>query len=442
MTMLQMVKSSSPMTMITKLISLAILVPLLAASSCARVTDVLGLDKKNQRQQSHHSEIPISCPNSSQYSVSLVGPGSEAQQAFKDFLRKENPHWNFKIEEQIVLWTLFQMKVRPDFATPTSRLQFISRTRLGTRYWDFTALEEENLPSYPFFRGLNTFLSLHGIKRPLHWYASMLDRHFGEGLPVEAPLEEHLLALKEELAASPSLRQFWFRGDELLQVNERIPTVSISALLKGWTPKVPTRLAPPPFFTYRRTPKMEAGCNYDLTLYDNSIFLIDKEENQGHLFGIGLGQSAFLAVASQTLRPLDAFPEGPVLKGNAKVRSTAFCLVQRQEGGEIWLAANQSRDPGQHVYHLFRYGLGKVQAQTDLERLLRHARHMFLSDPLRLVIESSRSREDQIRELLKLNIPIYNAQAIGNIWAWARFPNEGGRFYIDDRNPGSLLCSP
>jgi hypothetical protein len=84
--------------------------------------------------------------------------------------------------------------------------------------------------------------------------------------------------------------------------------------------------------------------------------------------------------------------------------------------------------------------LPKAQNHQDIDRLIRHSRHMFLSDPLRLVIESNRSKPEQIQELLKLNVPIYNASSIGNIWAWSNFNNEGGRFYLDDRNPGALFC--
>ncbi|MBA2403937.1 MAG: hypothetical protein H0V66_04130, partial [Bdellovibrionales bacterium] len=72
-------------------------------------------------------------------------------------------------------------------------------------------------------------------------------------------------------------------------------------------------------------------------------------------------------------------------------------------------------------------------------KLIRHSRHLFLSDPVRLVIESHRSRTDQIENLLKINLPIYNAEKLGNIWAYTYF-NDQGRFIIDDRNVGSYSC--
>jgi hypothetical protein len=405
---------------------------LLLLGSCAQLTKQLKLDEKTERRP--RPMTPISCQAPTQdTSPGLVGSASASQQAFSDFLRQE-PRLDFV--DQVVLWALFQIKVRPDYAGPTARLQFLSRTSQGTRYWDFTS--QEGVP-YPYFHGLSSFLKAHKKTRPLSWYGQKLDGHFQGALLLDAALEEHLLNLREVIASNPTLRQFWFRGDELLREGERLPRITLAGLIRDWEKRPTPAVTAPPFFSYRRTPRLEVSCNYDLTLYDNSIFLIDKEENHGHQFGISWGDQSFLAVSSQHITNGEAIGATPLFQGSAKVRSSAFCVIQRPEQ-EVWLTANQSRDPGQHVYHLFRYGLGKVETAADLERLLRHARHMFLSDPLRLVIESTRSRDDQIRELLKLNVPIYNAQHIGNIWAWSNSSSEGAHFFIDDRNAGALLC--
>lgn len=410
-------------------------------TSCARLVKSLGLEKKEQRLKPTYSLTPIRCESTSPYSAALVGASSDAQNSFKEFIKNLASKQSIDFEDQVVFWALFQMKVRPHFASPTSRLQFMSRTKHGTRYWDFTSNEKNEDGIYPYFHGLTSFLKGHNKKKSLLWYADLLDQHFNNGLTIDRALEDNLELLKESIGTDATLRQFWFRGEELLRQGERVPVVKLTALIKSWLQSSQPLTTAPPFFSYRRTPTLDVSCNYDLTLYDNSIFLIDKEENRGHLFGISLGSQAFLAVASQNTSPPASLAGTPLFKGSAKVRSTAFCVVQRPEG-EVWLAANQSRDPGQHMYHLFRYGLGNVKEPKDLERLLRHARHMFLSDPLRLIIESSRSRDNQVRELLKLNVPIYNATSIGNIWAWARFGDNGGGFFIDDRNPGTLLCSP
>lgn len=407
------------------------------AAGCASFMKDLGIPRES-RLKLNRATIPISCPATTSHDLALVGTSSESQQLFRDFIKQQSAQRALDFADQVVFWALFQLKVRPDFASPTARLQFLTRTQHGTRYWDFTANDDEE-GVFPFFHGLTSFLEGHQKKQPLSWYAQILDNYFPQTLTIDRALEDHLNLVRDRIAADPQLRKHWFRGDELLREGERLPAVALSPIIRKWqgTPLKP--VPAPPFFSYRRTPKLDVSCNYDLALYDNSIFLIDKEENRGHLFGISIASQSFLAVASQKTDAPVSLQGTALMKGSAKVRSTAFCVVQRPEG-EIWLAANQSRDPGQHVYHLFRYGLGNAHSVKDLERLLKHSRHMFLSDPLRLIIESTRSREDQITELLKLNVPIYNSRAIGNIWAWAKFGENDGGFFIDDRNPGTLLC--
>ncbi len=412
---------------------------LVGTLSCARVMRSLKLPTTVEKEQKSlpSEQVPIHCARPADQGLSLVGPSTEAQKVFQAFLRQVPSSTKLSFVDQAVLWALFQTKVRPDFASPTARLQFLSRTSLGTRYWDFTGAGA-GPESYPFLQGLSAFLASHGEKRRLAWYARLLDQHLSGSVPAGRALEEHLRTMERAIAADPTLRRHWFRGDELLRENERLPAVPLSPFMA--LPHDPPAVPMPSLFTYRRTPRLDVRCNYDFTLYDNSIFLIDKGENQGHLFGLTAGEGSFLAVAAQKAGPTASLAGSPVFKGDPRVRSAAFCVLQRPEG-EVWLAANQSRDPGQHVYHLFRYGLMHSQTPEAIETLIRHARHMFLSDPLRLVIESARSREDQVRDLLKLNVPIYNANAIGNIWAWARFERErGGRFFMDDRNPGALLC--
>jgi hypothetical protein len=137
----------------------------------------------------------------------------------------------------------------------------------------------------------------------------------------------------------------------------------------------------------------------------------------------------------EKILPINGFP---LFYGESKVRSSAVCMIENQDN-RIWTFSNLSRDPGQHLFHLIRYGLARTKSTAEVDKLIRHSRHLFLSDPVRLAIESHRSRKDQIENLLKLNLPIYNAEKLGNIWAYTFF-NSRGRFIIDDRNPGSYSC--
>ena len=90
------------------------------------------------------------------------------------------------------------------------------------------------------------------------------------------------------------------------------------------------------------------------------------------------------------------------------MRSTAVCMIENEKK-KIWAFSNQSRDPGQHLFHLIKYGLTESSTTADVDKLIKHSRHLFLSDTVRLIIESQKSSKEQIENLLKLNLPIYNA---------------------------------
>lgn len=105
--------------------------------------------------------------------------------------------------------------------------------------------------------------------------------------------------------------------------------------------------------------------------------------------------------------------------------------------------ASDSRDPGQHLYHLFKLNLEKVITTSDLDTLIKFSRHLFLTNPLRLIYESHRGSEKQLTELLKLNIPIYNANNLGNIIGLLidqKNEKKSHHFILDDRHEGHLSC--
>lgn len=415
-----------------KFLSLLILIV-----SCSQVLQRLELESEIPRSPIQNASELTACARPSIRTPQLVGSNPKAQRGFNDFL-KEIDELKLDFIEKTVLWSLLQINIRPDLASPTARFQFLLRHKEQSLYRDFTLSEKGG---YPFFTGLNELLKNHPKKRGLAWYAKLLDDRFKSDIVAGKTLELKLREMKTVLGPEPILRRHFFRGDELIRESERLSKVNFQKLVKG---TLQTNVSTPmneTLFSYRRTPQLDVRCNYDFTLYDNSIFLIDKDENSSHLYGLTQGKDAFLAVVAQKITTPKALFDEPVIEGEAKVRSSAFCLIKSQSE-EIWVTSNQSRDPGQHVYHLFRYGLTKAHTAEDIQRLLRHSRHMFLSDPLRLVIESSRSRDNQIQELLKLNVPIYHAETMGNIWAWSDLGHEGGRFYIDDRNPGALFCAP
>lgn len=378
------------------------------------------------------------CPIEQKPNLQLVGSDEVSQKAFRDLLPSMGGN-KLDFLDQFALWSLLQMTARPDQSSATSRLQLLFQQQNKSFYFDF--FSEVSEEQYPYLYGIEWVLKKFGKKTRLEHYASLLEKNLGSRLKVGKSFEDFLFKNVEGVKANPELYAYYFRGSQILRENETAPQLKYSEIIKSYrkaekNQKIIVNTYLTPFST---TKGQTGSCNYDFNLYDNSIFLIDKVIPVTNLFGLSLREGgAFMASSSQKIEAYVSLFNTPLFKGDSKVRSSAVCIIE-DEKNRIWAFSNQSRDPGQHLFHLVRYGLPKSQSTAEVDRLIRHSRHLFLSDPVRLIIESERSREDQIENLLKLNLPIYNADKLGNIWSYTSFQDQS-RFVIDDRNIGSYLC--
>jgi hypothetical protein len=411
---------------------------LLLGSSCSFFINKI--DSTVLEQEHYKVERPYTptyCYNEKP-SLQLVGTNRDAQTQFQSFLKGKS----YDFLDKVIFWSLIQFQIRPDLSSPTARLQYVIRHQNEIFYFDF--FSEEAKDQYPYIAGLDYLLQIYKHKKSLQWYAAELDKHqfnFKTGKSLAQFLEEN----KELIKKDQILVKSFYRGNEVLKEEERLPLLRYSPLVKNYQTEIKKQkiVSNASLFDFLKTKTVHTICNYDFTLYENSIFLIDKKQNPSNIFGVSENNSSFMATSGQRLAGLAPVGNEPIFQGASKVRSSAVCVIEKttKTGQDfMWLFSNASRDPGQHLYHLFRYGLTQVSSTQEVDKLLRHSRHLFLSDPVRLVIESDRSQDSQIENLLKLNIPIYNAEKLGNVWAYTQFQREGSHFIIDDRNFGAFSC--
>jgi hypothetical protein len=379
---------------------------------------------------------PGFCAFDKRVDFQLVGTNENSQDVYFELTKGMKGQLDFM--DHFALWNLLQMSIRPDQTSPTSRYQVLLHEDGKSHYFDF--FSESSTDQYPFLYGVEWILKKFGKKKTLEQYADMLNNQLGQKLKIGKDFENFLVKNIPQIKNNPELAPYYFRGTDVLKENETSPTLDYLSVLKIYRKaqglqKIIVNSSLTPFVTEKGS---SGSCNYDFNLYDNSIFLIDKVIPVANLYGLSQPKSAFLASSSQKLETITSLKGFPLFKGESKVRSSAVCIIEN-ENRKIWTFSNQSRDPGQHLFHLVRYGLPRSQTTAEVDKLIRHSRHLFLSDPVRLIIESARSSDDQIENLLKLNLPIYNADKLGNIWAYTQF-KEGNRFIIDDRNAGAFRC--
>ena len=380
-------------------------------------------------------ETPTFCPLTEKPKIQLIGTNASSQSSYQEFIQT---YPKLQMMDHLILWSLVQISVRPDQSSPSARFQILLQDNGRGQYFDFFSETPDN--QFPLLFGLDWILKKYKSPKNLEYYAALLDNHFPHTLRAGKSLETFLLANQEKVKDHPVLGPFFIRGTEVLKENERIPALKFAELIRFYRSheKKQKVIVNNSLTTFTTESGQSGSCNYDFNLYDNSIFLIDRVIPVANLYGLSLENSAFMISTSQKVEnilPVNGFP---LFLGESKVRSSAVCVIENKDN-KIWAFSNFSRDPGQHLFHLIRYGLARSQSTYEVDKLIRHSRHLFLSDPVRLVIESHRSRSDQIENLLKLNLPIYNAEKLGNIWAWTQF-NSQNRFIIDDRNAGSYSC--
>ena len=131
----------------------------------------------------------------------------------------------------------------------------------------------------------------------------------------------------------------------------------------------------------------------------------------------------------------------PYFNGSSLEQGASFCLVNTLNKKQVLLMASHTKDPGQHLYHMIRSNRFKsIKTLRNLHQNIQLARHLLLSSPPRILIESKKTTRTQLQELLKLDFPFYHVRKLGQIWAWSNIENNRSSFVADHRIDGSLEC--
>ncbi len=371
--------------------------------------------------------------------VSLISESVESQYTFKQFLKNLPDNIKLSFIEKNIIWSFIQMNFRPDLSAPTSKLQVVLHYNEQDYYFNSFASEDSK---YPYLQLLNYLTQKFKTRRSLTALAKLYDKYVPSQFYVSSNYQQFLSANKDSISKLPILKKQLFRGDETLREGERLPKISITKLLRKLKNDIGKKYTAKSFlFSEAPTPKLNQKCNFEMSLYENSVFLIEKKQIIVNTWGLKAGVNVFMATSNQEFQNISPINNTIFLAGESNSRSAAICLLsnRNQKNSYTWLISSNSRDPGQHLHHLKQYGVEQINSLTELDKLLKFSRHQFFKQPVRLVIESRRSSEEQLQELLKFNIPIYNAKSLGKIWGY-HAGSQGSSFVLDERSPGHISC--
>ena len=398
--------------------------------------------KEDQKDLFERNNItPAIIPNKlicgpSKHKRIVLSENKSANEQFDKFIYDLKKKKNLRFIDEVVLWSLMQMNLRPDLVGPNAKLQAFLEIQGQTYY--FNSYSSSNDTSY--LAGLNHLLKKYKSRFSLKSLSILLDKEFSGTYTVSHDFEDFLSKNKASISNNSTLSKVYMRGDETLKEQERIPRLSFQEIYSKKS-KHTKSIIKNDLFKNSEKMLLDSDCNFDLNLYSDSVYVINPENIHTHMFGLKSKNSSFLAMSTQKIKLTDNFHNSFIFNGKSDIRSGAMCVFKhkRFKDQRLWLLSSESRDPAQHLYHLIQYGLENTSELNDLKSLLSFSRHLFLNNPVRLVIESKRSTQEQIQEILKLDIPVYNAKKLGILWGHFASKKEDS-FIVDPRAEAHLLC--
>lgn len=373
------------------------------------------------------------CPLSDQRRMTLISDSEKNNHVFKNVSKRvKDP------KKILFFWFLFQFDIRPDIISDDSDVQFVIVNKGKFEFLDFRYGHEDQRPAHNAIHYLYKLLSIEeSFKNLLAEYKRIIPKD----LYISRSFNQTLMDYQTDIEKNELLSQRFIKAGQILKNGEQFQRVF-------WTNKlldkekhkqkkvIPIRGLLPPNFS--RESNVAINCNFDLNLYESSIYLIDRKlEIKKHPFGINLGNELILFGIFQ--KPFIK-TENIFDRKNISIPPARFCQIKTSEESQINIMSFGSRDPGQQIFNLIEYGIQDSEEIAEIDELLRFARHMFLRAPNRMLYESHRGKEQQLDRILQMNFPIYHIENLGNVWTFNNFKTHYQGFVIEPRQEAFLEC--
>lgn len=376
-------------------------------------------------------------------------------EALLKFYKNLNPtifeNKSISFAQKAVMFSLIELSRRPDVASPFARFQVYLKLNGKNYYFDFRPKNLEDDTKMSYLKGLETLTQKFIPGQNLLAISAALDNLVPEGMNVSLEFEKFLRENREEIVKNETLTSYFIKGDEILTKYETFNRLSFKALIQQYQTPVYSNSIDYEFdanglnANTSQKPNFQANCNYNLQKETHQRDeLTPSELKKSHSIGLSDGDDYFLAVSSSTLfKPFKTIPKlGYFMKARPSPLPLPICEFKGQDQ-ETVLFSNDGRNPVQHLQHLLSYGVDQVNSAYTLNELLNFSRHLFLSNPDRILYESKRGRKAQLDFFLTMNFPIYHVESLGNVFGHASFKTDKkiiNGLHIDDRSQSRLWC--
>ncbi|MBC7539380.1 MAG: hypothetical protein H7281_11205 [Bacteriovorax sp.] len=356
----------------------------------------------------------------------------------------------FSFIQKAAMLSLIEMSRRPDEASPSARLQYFLRLNHKDYYFDFHPKNLVDETKMSYLKGLDILLKTFDKSKTLNHLADTLDQQLPKNINISPDFENFLQTYKIELLKNDALSESFFKGDEALTKHESFKRINLKKLITLFNSE---NISNDSYYEYSQNSlfKVDSGhinfalkCNFDInkenTIKEEQV-LIDQKKS--HYFALKEGDNFFIAVSSAIIqKPFKNYSTTYFIKSRPSPVPLPICQFNNSEQ-EIILFSSSGRNPSQHLKHLVSYDIDQVDSFQSLGELLKFSRHLFLSNPDRILYESKRGRKSQLDFFLSMNFPIYHVESLGDIIGVAAFKNgkhDDLSLIVDDRSKARLWC--
>lgn len=359
---------------------------------------------------------------------------------------------NFSFPQKAAMLSLIEMNRRPDVAAPTARIQYYLRFNNKNYYYDVKPSADTPDLKMPLIKGIEVLLKTFDSSKTLLQVANSLETLLPINMSISFELEKFLNDNRSEFLKNDLFTDTFFKGDEILTKHEYFKRSSLSKILANY---YSNKLSTDSLYDLSKdsmiklqTPdsSLELKCNVDIN-NDNILNekIVFSQKNRYHYFAIREGDNVFIAVSSSIAqKPFTNIENTHFIKSQAGLTPLPICQLSNNLQ-DMALFSMGERNPAQHLKHLISYEVERTNSFQSLEELLVFSRHLFLSDPDRILYESKKGRKSQLDFFLTMNFPIYHVEVLGDIFGVAAFKNkkqEERSLIVDERSQARIWCGP
>lgn len=428
-----------------KIYNLFFLIFLFFLSSCSSLSQKLQniLETKNAQTPVEPKKITNYCENKSSIQSLLEDPQFFSSAPFK------NSQLSFI--EKSVLISLIEMERRPDIAGPYSRLQVVTKINGEFQYYDFRPKNLDDDTKISFLYGLDFLLKKNQSANTLSSIVNFIERSWPAHYLVSSDFEAFLSQNKNDIQKNPELSKKYLKGDEILTRFESFSRSNIQKSIIAFQKK---KLFDNSLYDYSKNNLNYSNidkennvtkCNFDISkdsFTPDDVFF--ESEYSSHSFALSDKDNYFLAItSSHSKKPIELKDEF-FFKARPAATPLPVCLLQNSSLNlDLVISSTMGRNPSQHIKHLIDYDLINSLSLEPLSHTLNFARHLFLTNPDRILYESKKGRKEQLNFFLQMNFPIYHVDQLGEIVAIANHKhNKHNSIMRDDRSNKQLTCIP